>query len=112
MNASSQYRMQRMGLIGASSTSGTSAGMGGGSTPSVPYSGVPYGADGGSINWGGIAQSAASIANTGRGVVQGVLQAEAAQNAINAQRNLTTALTPGVITIGLAVLAYFLISRK
>ena len=109
MNADRIYRMQRMGSINASSTAGTSAGMGGGN--SVP-SGAYAGSTDNNVNWGNIAQSAASIANTGKSVVTGVLQAEAAQNAINAQKNFTSALTPGVITIGLAVLAYVLISRK
>jgi mannose/fructose/N-acetylgalactosamine-specific phosphotransferase system component IID len=83
-------RQQRMGAINASSTAGTSAGATAAS----------------------IASTAASLANTGKSVVTGVLQAEAAQNAINAQKNLTSALTPGVITMGLAVLAYWLVTKK
>lgn len=59
-----------------------------------------------------VAQDISSIVASGSAAVKGVLQAEAAQNAINAQKNFTSALTPGVITMGLAVLAYWLISKK
>jgi hypothetical protein len=58
------------------------------------------------------ASSIASLVASGNAAAKGILQAEAAQNAINAQKNLTSALTPGVITIGLAVLAYALVFRK
>jgi outer membrane lipoprotein SlyB len=86
MNVRNFNRNQRMGAINASSTAGTSA--------------------------GNIAQTAASLVNTASGAVKGVLQAEAAQNAINAQKNLTSALTPGVITLGLFVLGYWLVTKK
>jgi len=59
-----------------------------------------------------IASAASTLATTASNTAKSVLQAEAAQNAINAQKNLTAALTPGVITIGLAVLAYWLVVKK
>ena len=93
-------RMGRMGSIDASSTAGTSGG------PS------PVTGNSSSTNWADVGAGIASVANTGKGIVQGVLQAEATQNAINAQRNLTSALTPQVITIGLALIAYFILTRK
>jgi len=59
----------------------------------------------------GTAATIASLAATGKRSDRRIA-AEAAQNAINAQKNLTSALTPGVITMGLAVLAYWLVMKK
>lgn len=58
------------------------------------------------------AQSIASLTNSATSLAKGVLQAEAAQNAINAQRNLTSALTPGMITLILLGIGYFVLVKK
>lgn len=58
------------------------------------------------------ANSIASIGNTAASLAKAALQAEAAQNAINAEKNLTAALTPGVITIIIGVIAYAVLAKK
>jgi hypothetical protein len=96
-------RRRGVGSLGSINASSSSAGPGTAVATTPTTSGTSL-AD--------VAGSAASLAATGKAVVTGVLQAEAAQNAINAQKNLTSALTPGVITMGLAVLAYWLVMKK
>ncbi len=100
-------RMQRMGAINASSTAGSSDGIQGTYTPYPTNTSSPGGSD-----LSAAAAAAASLVASGRSAATGILQAEAAQNAINAQKNLTSALTPGVITIGLALVAFFILSKK
>ena len=84
-------RGQRMGSINASSSAGTSA-------PST--------------NLQSTAASVASLANTAGSVAKGILQGEAAQNAINAQKNLTAALSPTVILAIIAVIGYVIVAKK
>jgi hypothetical protein len=92
---------RRIGLGSVSSASVTSS-------PSSTNTGIPTA--GGSLQ--STANSIASIGASAAALVKAGLQAEAAQNAINAQKNLTTALTPGVITIILGVIIYAVVVKK
>jgi hypothetical protein len=108
-------RMARLGALGSTSASDLLSPPTLVTSPTPPILLPPdiTGTSGsGSGSSTSIAQDIGSIASTAGNVVKGVLQAESAQNAINAQKNLTSALTPGVITMGLAVLAYWLVTKK
>jgi hypothetical protein len=97
-----RMRKRGMGAIGASSTS---AGPG---TATVPTAGNAITTDGLSTT----ASSVASLTTSATSLVKGILGAESAQNAINAQKNLTAALTPGVLTLIIGVIAYALVTKK
>lgn len=96
--------VRNYGGLGSMNASSATSGYG-----SPPIQAIPT-ASGNDI--GTLASGVNSIVTSiGQGV-RGVLSAEAAQNAINAQRNLTTALSPEMITGIILVAGYLLISRK
>ena len=101
---SNMGRLRRRSLGSISATSLTNGD--GGSV--VPTAGAGVSANGLSST----ATSIASLTNSATSLAKGVLSAEAAQNAINAQKNLTAALTPGTITIIIGALLYMFISKK
>lgn len=82
-------RNQRMGSINASSAAGTSA-----------------------PNSANIASSVSSLVSSGTAAAKGILSAEAAQNAINAEKNLTAALTPQVIIGIICVIGYVMVTGR
>lgn len=91
-----------LGSMGASSTSADY------NTPTVT---IPSASAGGTDLTAVAAASGSVVSNIGN-LVRGVLSAEAAQNGIVAQRNLTAALSPGVIVAILGVIGYVLVTRK
>ena len=100
---SNMGRMRRPGRLGSITSASVTSSPGTGGATSVPTAG-------GSLQ--STATSIAQIGNTASNLVKGWLQAEAAQNAINAQKNLTAALTPGMITIILGALVYMMVAKK
>lgn len=97
----SGMRRRRLSGMGAASTSPTD-----GAGNYIP---VAQTASGSSLQT--TAAAAASLVNSAKGAITGALQAEAAQNAINAQKNFTQALTPGMITLLIGVVAYALVFK-